>query len=248
MSDHSSRVSSLISEAETESIPDDDGTPDPEIMAHKQEAVEKLLDRGKLWEAIALHEDVGEEIFEYRQLVIAEKVRRLKIAIPIQKRATELFNNGPPIHDTLPEYDELYERAIDHEMVAEEIDHDLLLPESQFGRLTRTMRAVAKLLETAFIDSLDEVEETLAKDCVRYYAAFSFPACLKHRVFSNPEIYSFNLRVLEGIESEDDTMENRSGEEQEGQVGEWEEEHEDEEDDEGEKQMCVEAEQDGEDG
>ncbi|KAK6348694.1 hypothetical protein TWF718_006481 [Orbilia javanica] len=171
--------------------------PDIGDIERKQQAVEKLLDEGKVEEGSVLAREATRDLQVYQQWCLAEKVRRLKIGIAIQEDAIKLFRGRGTPQDNFIHFDELFSRAVDCEMTVDMEAHDLLLPGPQFERPTKKLRVTAQVLEAAYKDCIKGTEAAQLHRYARYYHAFCFPACLDHLVFSPAEFEGLGLRLLE---------------------------------------------------
>ncbi|EPS41626.1 hypothetical protein H072_4472 [Dactylellina haptotyla CBS 200.50] len=161
----------------------------------KQVTIQKLIERNKLRESEALKDEVDMDIQAHGQMLFAEKNRRLKIAIIIQEDATGLFRCGVPNSETLSKFGGVFARAINYETRLDGVGWDLLLPKPRLEKLIKKIRASARVLEAVYIECTQSLDRNQAEECARYYDAFSYPACLKHPVFSIEEVERFGLRI-----------------------------------------------------
>ncbi|KAK6358762.1 hypothetical protein TWF730_008081 [Orbilia blumenaviensis] len=182
--------------------------PDIRDIERKQQAVQRLLDQGKVKEGSVLAKEVARDLQVYQQWCLAEKVRRLKVGIAIQEEAIKLFRGRGFSQETLAHLDELFDRAVDREMRVDREAHDLLLPGPQTERLTKKMRVTAQVLEAVYQDCIKGGGAAQVQQYARYYHAFCFPACLNHKVFSPAEFKQLGLRFhQEEVEGEGDKEE-----------------------------------------
>ncbi|KAF3928087.1 hypothetical protein AA313_de0202896 [Arthrobotrys entomopaga] len=183
---------------------------DYDAIRQKQDSLEKLLKVGKLEEAITLKEEVDMDIQAHRQMVFAEKNRRIKVAILIQEDAIRLLKKGAPTTKSLTVYGTLFARAINREIMVNGVGLDLLLPESQFERLAKKLRVTSQLLEAVFLESTSNISQTHVAEMGKYFEEFRYPTCLNHGVFSQDDIPKLGFRPhpqnIYTQQQEDDTI------------------------------------------
>ncbi|KAK6519768.1 hypothetical protein TWF506_000066 [Arthrobotrys conoides] len=167
--------------------------PDIRVIEKKQQAVEELLDQGKVTESSVLVQEVARDLQAYREaMVLGREGPAPQSRDSHPRRGYQVVQGGTPQNTFVP-FDELFSRAVDDEMKVDGEVDDLQLAGPQFQRLAKKLRVTAQVLEAVYKDSFEGAAAAQKDQYARYYHAFCSPACLNHRVFSPTEFKELGL-------------------------------------------------------